>query len=130
MRYLFAVLSLVALYAQSARVGGNGERFLVLVPMVGAGTFQDPKRPAFLREAGVAFRYQLSDDGATAIAEVSPRGPLEMVRLEERMKGDSRVKVFKPHKDKAVDVVAEVKKVKKDFDLDSFAKHGAGTAAP
>jgi hypothetical protein len=90
---------------KAARVGGNGERFLVLVPMVGAGTFADPRRPAFLREAGVAFRYQLSDDGATAIAEVAPRGPLQMMRLEERMKGDSRVKVFKPHKDKAADVV-------------------------
>ena len=84
MRYFLAVLSLMAVSAQSARIGGNGERFLVLVPMVGAGTFEDPKRPAFLREAGVAFRYQLSDDGATAIAEVSPRGPLEMVKLEER----------------------------------------------
>ncbi len=97
-RYLLAILSLMALSAQSARVGGNGERFLLLVPMVGAGTFADPKRPAYLREAGDGFRYQLSEDGATAIAEVSPRGPLEMVRLEERMKGDSRVKVFKPHK--------------------------------
>ncbi len=126
MRYFLAVLSLMAVSAQSARIGGNGERFLVLVPMVGAGTFEDPKRPAFLREAGVAFRYQLSDDGATAIAEVSPRGPLEMVKLEERLKTDSRAKVFKPHKDKAADVVTEVKKVKKDFDLDSFGKHGAG----
>ncbi|MBM3758504.1 MAG: hypothetical protein FJW38_31595 [Acidobacteria bacterium] len=59
---------------------------------------------------------------------MAARGPLEMVRLEQRMKGDSRVKVFKPHKDKAADVVTELKKVKKDFDLESFGRMGAAVA--
>jgi len=55
MRYIITVLSLMAAFAQPSRVGGSGERYLIVVPMVGAGTFEDPKRPAFLREAGVAF---------------------------------------------------------------------------
>ena len=38
--------------------------------MVGAGTWADPKRPAFVREAGVPFRYQVSDDGTMALVEV------------------------------------------------------------
>ena len=73
------------------------ERLFAIVPMVGAGTFQDPKRPAYVpdylvegqrRKAGavtspladaeakrevpraiVGFRYELSDDGQFALVE-------------------------------------------------------------
>ena len=95
---------------------------LLVVPMVGSGTLEDPKRPAFVREAGVAYRYQLSDDGASAIVEAAPRGPLEAQKLENNTKTDARVKVFKPSRDKRETVDVELKKLKKDFDLDSFGK--------
>ena len=125
MKYLLWLFTVSFLSAQPVRVGGNGEKALIVVPMVGAGTFADPKRPAFVREAGMAFRFQVSDDGASAIVEVSPRGPLDLAKLEERLKTDARTKVFRPGKDRASDVLVELRKVKKDFDIDSFGKAGA-----
>ncbi|MFN0106639.1 MAG: fibronectin type III domain-containing protein [Bryobacteraceae bacterium] len=75
-----------------------------------------------LREAGVEFRFEVSDDGATAIAEVSPRGPLELKKLESQLKTDARAKVFRPSKDKQTDVQDEIRKIKKDFDIELFGK--------
>jgi hypothetical protein len=59
------------------------ERLLAVVPMVGAGTPADPRRPAFAplgasidprnRAAILAFTYQLSDDGKWALAEFVAR---------------------------------------------------------
>ncbi|MFN0104739.1 MAG: hypothetical protein ACKV2U_21955 [Bryobacteraceae bacterium] len=121
-RLLLLCAAAFVVSAQPARIGGSGERILVAVPMVGAGTWADPRRPAMLREAGVAFRFELSDDGATAIAEVSPRGPLELKNLESQLKTDARAKVFRPSKDKQTDVQDEIRKVKKDFDIELFGK--------
>jgi|WetSurMetagenome_2_1015567.scaffolds.fasta_scaffold564460_1 hypothetical protein len=50
----------------------QGETLIAVVPMVGAGTFEDPKRPMFSRalaqaNPSVSFRYVLSDDGQSAI---------------------------------------------------------------
>ena len=121
-RVLLVGLFVAAGWAQAARTGGSGERMLVVVPMVGAGTWEDPRRPALVREAGVAFRYQVSDDGQTAIVEVSPRGPLDWKRVEESIRKEPRAKVFRPSKDKQDDVVFELKQLKKDFSIDSFGK--------
>jgi hypothetical protein len=107
--------------AQNPRLSGGGAKTLLVVPMIGSGTYSDPKRPAFVREAGLPFRMQVSDDGTMALVEVSGRTPGELRRLEEQVKTDARAKVFHAGKDKSADVVAEFRKYKKDFDPDSFA---------
>jgi len=87
-----------AVLAQQRADGRAGyERLLAVVPMVGAGTFEDPTRPAYVpdylvegqrRKPGAApsplaeaqatgevpraivgFRYELSDDGQFALVE-------------------------------------------------------------
>src|SRR5687768_6062464 len=59
------------------------ERVLVIVPLVGAGTYQDPKRPLFAPDPGEkgesdgvqSFEWQPTDDGQFAIAEFVARDP-------------------------------------------------------
>ena len=53
------------------------ERVLAVVPMVGSGTPDDPRRPMYApvpggapsREGIIAFTYQVSDDGKFALVE-------------------------------------------------------------
>jgi hypothetical protein len=115
--------------AQNIRVGETNGKRLLAVPMVGAGTWEDPKRPAFVRESGVPFRYQVSDDGTMALVEASPRNLAEMGKLDALAEKEPRAKVFRPEKDRVADVVAEFKKLKRDFDVESFARLGAPVKA-
>jgi len=53
------------------------ERVLLVVPMVGAGTYSDPRRPLFAPAPGErrtpngihSFSYEVSDDGKFALVE-------------------------------------------------------------
>jgi hypothetical protein len=98
----------------------GGGKMLLTVPMVGAGTWEDPKRPAFVRETGVPFRYQVSDDGATAIVEAMPRTLAESAKLDDLAKKEPRARLYRPEKDKQSDVLIELKKQKRDFDDSAF----------
>jgi hypothetical protein len=107
-------------------MGGSGVKALLTVPMIGAGTWDDPRRPALVREAGVGFRYQVSDDGTMALVEAAPGDLAGMAKLEELAKKEPRAKVFRPERDKHADVVAAFKLLKKDFDPASFTQLGVG----
>ena len=89
----------------------------------------DPRRPALPKDAGMAFRYVPSDDGATAIVELSGVNALQRQKMETELRKDSRVKVFRPSTHKKVDVEKEIRLLKKDFDIDSFGKGPAGAVA-
>jgi hypothetical protein len=118
---VFAILALCfVLPAQNPRLNGGGAKTWMVVPMIGAGTYSDPRRPAFVREAGVPFQMQLSDDGTMALVEVTGRTPLELKRLEDRVKTDARARVFQAGKDTLSGVVTEFRKYKRDFDPESF----------
>ena len=86
----------------------------------------DPRRPALPNTAGMAFRYVLSDDGATAIVELSGGNPLQRQKIDVELRKDSRAKVFRPSTDKKDDVEKEIRLLKKDFDLEAFGKGPAG----
>jgi hypothetical protein len=124
--FLLSLLSFTV-SAQPSRVSGSGERVLLIVPMTGVGSWAEPRRPSIPRDAGLAFHYVLSDDGNMAIVEATALNPVKSQQIEAALKQDSRVKVFRPSKDKRADVETEIRKLKKDFDLDSFGK---GPAAP
>jgi hypothetical protein len=56
------------------------ERLICVVPMIGSGTHEDPRRPMFAPIPGkgspdgiLAFAYQLSDDGQHALVEFVAR---------------------------------------------------------
>jgi hypothetical protein len=122
-RYVLAsVLVVTAAVGQPARMGGGGERAFATVPMVGKGTWEDPRRPAFVAEAGIAFRYQVSDDGNTALVELAPGSVRELARLEAQLKAEPGARLFRSNTHKLGEITAEMRKLKRDFDPDSVAK--------
>ena len=101
------------------------ERVIAVVPMTGAGTYRDPKRPLFAplaRDAKtsgvVGYTFLLSDDKQKAVVEFVAR---DIKALDPILKaGRADVVAFhKGHVSKAV-IETEMKKHRKDFDLDKF----------
>ncbi|MBI2685177.1 MAG: hypothetical protein HYX27_02595 [Acidobacteria bacterium] len=118
------------LFSQPARIGGAGQKAFLQAPVVGSGSWEDPKRPAFVKESGVPFRFQLSDDGKMAIVEVTPRNLAEMAKLESLAKNEPRARIFHPGRDKQSDVIAAFKALKKDFDPATFTRPGPPDSVP
>src|SRR5262245_23933839 len=105
------------------------ERVLCVVPMVGAGTPEDPKRPQYAplpptpgkppsRDGIIAFSYQVSDDGKLALVEFVAFSPAAFKDLLADT--NPNIKVFRKAKDRRLDIEAEFKKHKKDIDLNSL----------
>lgn len=100
------------------------ERLVCIVPMIGAGTAEDPRRPMYTpagpREANpfLAFSYLASDDGKFALVEfvAVDRAAFDGI-LQDR---DPRVKKFLKGKVKREDVEAEFRKHRKNVDLRNF----------
>lgn len=109
------------------------ERVWAVVPMVGAGTHDDPKRPlhaplpsktaeeraAAGRSGIISFSFELSDDGQFALVEfvARDRKGLEQILSENR----PGVKVFEKGKATREEVLTEFRKHKRNFDIDRFA---------
>ncbi len=102
------------------------QRVVCVVPIVGAGTPQDPKRPQYApwplsrarsRTDILAYSHQISDDGRFALVEFVARDR----SVFQAIFGDKTLKVFEKDKDKKDDIEKELKKYKKDFDLNQLA---------
>ena len=109
------------------------ERILAVVPMVGAGTFADPKRPLFApvpstqpsgdRSGIIAFNFVTSDDGRFALVEFVARDRAAFAPiLADRRPG---WQVFERGKASREAVEAAFKALRKDFDFSRF-----GVAVP
>ncbi len=103
------------------------ERIIAVVPMIGAGTLQDPRRPQFApppRSGRVApspngitaYSYQLTDDGKRAIVEFVA---LNRTAFRAIMADNSgNVKFFEKGKVSRSQLLTELQKHKKDVNLD------------
>ena len=103
-------------------------RVICVVPMVGTGKVDDPLRPQYApwpppkpgqapaRNQILAFMHQMSDDGKFAL--------VEFVALDRSaftaILSDKSVTTFIKGADKKENIEKELKKYKKDFDLDHF----------
>src|SRR5579883_817642 len=127
---LVAVLlspSLLPAQVRSVSPRNLHERILCIVPMIGAGTPKDPRRPlpapvilpsAKPTRTGVfGFSYQLSDDGHFAILELLADRTAAFPTL---LSTPGVVKVFDRLTAKKSDIEVECQKYKKDFSLDHF----------
>jgi hypothetical protein len=105
------------------------ERLICIVPMVGSGTSDDPRRPLFApspRDAAsdpsqpgiVAFGFVESDDGRFAIVELVARDPSAFKAILEDKRSD--IRVFRKGLAKRLDIEAEFRKYKRDFALDEL----------
>jgi hypothetical protein len=128
---VLAVLLLVAALGSGQRKvdpKNTYARIICVVPMVGKGTPDDPRRPQYApwpppsatdaqsRSTILAFSQQISDDGNSAIVELvaQDRSAFQAVL------NDKQVKVFVKGTDKKDDIEKELKKFKKDFDFNQF----------
>jgi hypothetical protein len=101
-------------------------RVICVVPITGAGTAADPKRPQYAPlprtspnqplPGIIAYMQQISDDGKYALVEYVARDQSALLPILN----DKSIKVFVKGKDKKTDIEAELKKYKKDFSLDTF----------
>lgn len=113
----------------------RGEHLIAVVPLIGAGTPGDPKRPMFIPNPAdaaaalasgrapqiTAFHFELTDDGQNAIVEfvASNRQSLGSI-LSAQAAGS--ITVFDPHTAGAASVVQQLRLLKKDFSFQRF--HG------
>lgn len=101
------------------------ERLIAVVPMIGAGTFADPRRPLFTpaqmaepSSSGIiAFHAEVSDDGRYAVVEFVARDRAAFGQIL----ADARVlEKFEKGRSKRGDVEAALKKYKKNLKLENF----------
>lgn len=136
----FAVLSYLSLltwpiYGQH-RVSSRQmyERLLAVVPIVGQGTLEDPKRPMFApspkainpaaKTGIIAYTYVLSDDGKYALCEFVARDRATLNGLLNGPGASSAfVSSFIKGQHTQDEIVANFKKYKKDFNIDKFGAH-------
>ncbi len=107
-----------------------GRKVIAVVPLIGKGTPDDPRRPKFVtgpneKSQGEVLDYQfiMSDDGKWAITVFSTSRPsvaaLKLLDEIESSQEDGGA-AFDTGKAKKADVESEIKKKKADFDLDDF----------
>lgn len=132
MRIILLLLLLVGPCAAQRRVDPKFTytRVICIVPMVGAGTPADPKRPEYApwpfpqpgTQTGIiAYSHQVSDDGRFAIVEFVARNRSAF----QAILNDKTITVFEKGKDSKSNIESAIKNFRKDFDLDKF-----GTVMP
>jgi hypothetical protein len=105
------------------------ERLIAVVPMVGAGTLEDPRRPQFappprgkgeaLSPAGIiGYSYQLTDDGNSAIVEFVARDRAAFQTIMADRTG--AVKFFEKGKVNRQDLLTELQQHKRSVNLDQL----------
>lgn len=112
------------------------ERLICIVPMVGKGTYDDPRRPKYAPVAAaatasekssdaraaragiIAYHAIPSDDGQYALVEyvAVDRAAFAEILADESLKG----KVFEKGKDRREDMEREFVKHKRSFNLDDL----------
>ena len=119
------------------------QHIFAIVPMIGAGTMNDPKRPMFTLAQGVkpvlpiashstaisaprtgiiGFHAQISDDGKSALVEFIAPSVSDFKDLLNA--NDSRVRTFQPGVHGKDLIEAACKTQKKDFSFDKFRTKG------
>ena len=132
-KLLVGLLALTAVVCAQRRVDPRHtyNRIICVVPVIGKGTPEDPRRPQFAPVPGVnngqgdsgiiAYSQVISDDGKYALVEFVARDRAAF----QAILSDRQIKAFEKGKHKKDDIEHELKKFKKDFDLDAF-----GTVLP
>lgn len=119
-------------------------RMICVVPLIGAGTVQDPRRPLLAPIAAqlharqkpnplggyqstldsdlLSYQSVLTDDGQSAIVMFTAQSQ-SAVNVLRKQPGILRV--FDSQNSKAADLVPQLRQFKKDFDLQMLLQEGA-----
>lgn len=104
------------------------ERIICIVPMVGRGTWEDPKRPLFAplpsemgrNKSGIlAYYHEPTDDGKRVIVEFVAAGRSAFRSI--LASSDPSVQVFERGKQPQKAIEAALKAARKDFNFQRFA---------
>ena len=130
-RYLYPLVIILSLLsakqvpAQSIRSQGAVlERMIVVVPMVGAGTADDPRRPMGMPagdakpDSPIGYRYVISDSGQLAIVELT--APSRKHFDTALTAYGASAQAFDPLLHDRATVEKALRLIRRDFDLDSF----------
>ena len=106
------------------------QRVFLTVPMVGAGTYADPKRPLFApkpseikpgdRSGIIAWHFEASDDGKTALVEYVFADRAGLTGALRTITAQPSVAAFERGKDSTASIESAFRLLKKDFDLNRF----------
>lgn len=135
MRTVFLLVStlLAAVSALAQQQHGQAintyHRVIAVVPLTGAGTWADPKRPMFAplpsqmgrgKSGILAYYHEPTDDGKLEIVifVAVDRLSLQPILAAAAAPG---VTIFEPNKQSQQQMSASLKALKKDFDLQRFA---------
>jgi len=133
MRFVYVMLMILAnipnaLAQKAVEARDLYERVICIVPMTGAGTYADPRRPLFTparfgteEKEGrgiISFSYQMSDDGNFAVMELVAREKRALAAILADRRTD--IKVFERGKANAAAVEAEIRKYIRNFDVSKF----------
>lgn len=133
MRWIAVMLMVAALPLEAEKrmdAKDRYERLVLIVPLVGSGTRDDPRRPMFVPARPgaspglISFHYDVSDDAKTAIVELVAADANAFAPVLSASQGRADVKAFERGKSTKAEVEQEIKKVKKDFDVDKLGRRG------
>lgn len=124
--FLSAASVSVTFAQQRVQMRNMYERLYLVVPIIGTGTPQDPRRPMYAPAPGdlgkpkgiVAFTFQESDDGTCALVHLVARDREAFKAIFED--NNPNVKIFEKGKHTRAEIETEFRKHKKNADLDSF----------
>jgi hypothetical protein len=120
-----------ALPQQPVNLRNTHERVLCIVPMVGRGTADDPRRPMFApvrgrrgeapsRDGIIAYTFQESDDGRYALVEFVALDRAAFAPILEEKDRRVDMKVFVKGEASRADIETEFRSQKGSFDLERF----------
>lgn len=121
---LLLAASISPLFAQQrVEMRNMYERLYLVVPMIGDGSIDNPRRPMYApvpgQESGIiAFTFQESDNGRFALVQLvaRDRAAFEQIFADRH----PQVKIFEKGKDKKADIEREFRTHKGNFDLDKL----------
>lgn len=123
---LVALSSVISSHAQGLPSHDAAlERMIVVVPMIGRGTPESPRRPlgtellSTLADTPIGYRYELSDDGHFAIVQLTARSSKHFDPLLKGV-GAQATHTFDPRRHERGSVLQALRLLRKDFDLDAF----------
>jgi hypothetical protein len=106
------------------------DRVLAVVPLVGKGTWDDPKRPMFApipsqqaptdRSGVIAYQHLMSDDGKFALVEFVFASHPALTQVLSAAAAAPNVKAFERGKHTQAEIEATFKQYKKSFSFDTF----------
>ena len=131
------VLGQLTIAAPNQSTGPMYERLICVVPSTGSGTLADPRRPLFAPAEGqrdtltsarktkgfstpleiIGYRSVPTDDGLNYIVEFVAR---DRAAFNPILASPQVTKIFDLRKQPSRDVLPELRKLKRNFDLTSF----------